>query len=139
MEHTLLPYASGRYEGASFEITSSLDRFSSCSRAEMLVSVTQQRRRVRRVRGMRASEPLLPPAGRPPGENDRDLVSDLYQAHALALVRMAKLLVGEFGQGTGAAGRFTWAGSTPPPGRSPTWPPIATGIDQFAGEAVLAW
>jgi RNA polymerase sigma-70 factor (sigma-E family) len=44
---------------------------------------------------MRASEPLLPPAGRPPGENDRDLVSGLYQAHALALVRMAKLLVGD--------------------------------------------
>jgi hypothetical protein len=49
---------------------------------------------------MRASEPLLPPAGRPPGENDRDLVNDLYRAHALALVRMAKLLVGEFGPGT---------------------------------------
>jgi RNA polymerase sigma factor (sigma-70 family) len=44
---------------------------------------------------MRASEPLLPPAGRAPGEDDRDLVGDLYRAHALALVRVAKLLVGD--------------------------------------------
>ena len=61
----------------------------------MLVSVTQQRGRARRDRGMRASEPLLPPAGRAPGEDDRDLVGDLYRAHALALVRVAKLLVGD--------------------------------------------
>ena len=61
----------------------------------MLVSVTQQRGWVRRVRGMRTSEPLLPPAGQPPGDDFDDLVSGLYRAHALGLVRLAKLLVGD--------------------------------------------
>ena len=61
----------------------------------MLVSVTQQRGWVRRVRSMRTSEPLLPPAGQPPGDDFDDLVSGLYRAHALGLVRLAKLLVGD--------------------------------------------
>jgi RNA polymerase sigma-70 factor (sigma-E family) len=61
----------------------------------MLVSVTQQRGRLRRDRGMRTSKPLLPAAGRPPGDDFHDLVGNLYRAHALGLVRLAKLLVGD--------------------------------------------
>jgi RNA polymerase sigma-70 factor (sigma-E family) len=48
-------------------------------------------------RGSGSQEPLPPAAGRPiAGGADQqadDLVSDLYQAHALSLVRMAKLLL----------------------------------------------
>ena len=61
----------------------------------MVVSVAQQRGWVRRDRGMRTSEPLLPPAGRAPGDDFHDLVGNLYRAHALGLVRLAKLLVGD--------------------------------------------
>src|SRR5262252_5543399 len=44
---------------------------------------------------MRTSRPLLPPTGRPPGDDFHDLVGSLYRAHALGLVRLAKLLVGD--------------------------------------------